>query len=152
MDIPIYPGGESTMEINLTNEDLLPTLKAILPMMKMGGLEKLNPDDIAEAFKDVQRIQVLQLDIKKTATESDIVDFYANKLPPGEWNKVFWQKAGKQGTFVVFVQGTGEKLYGYRVQSAVSDEKLIKRVQIVKTEGKIDYVKLLTIAAKLYMP
>jgi hypothetical protein len=152
MDIPVYPGGESTMEINLTNEDLLPTLKAILPMVKMGGLDKLNPDDLVAALRDVKRIEMLQLDIKKTATESDVVDFYAKKLPPGDWNKVFWQKAGKQGTIVLFVQGMGEQLYGFRVQSAVADEKPIKRVQIVKTEGKIDYVKLLTVAAKIYMP
>lgn len=152
MDIPVYPGGESTMEINLTNEDLLPTLKAILPMVKMAGMDKLNPDDLAAAFKDVKRIQMLQLDIKKTATEADIADFYAKKLPAGDWNKVFWQKTAKQGTLVLFVQGMGEKLYGFRVQSAMSDEKPIKRVQIVKTEGKIDYVKLLTVAAKMYMP
>jgi len=152
MDIPIYPGGESTMEINLTNEDLLPTLRAILPMVKMGGLDKINPDDIAVALKDVKRIEMLQLDIKKTATEAAVVDFYAKKLPAGDWNKVFWQKAGKQGTLVIFVQGLGEKLYGFRVQSAIADEKPIKRVQIVKTEGKIDYVKLLTVAAKMYMP
>lgn len=152
MDIPIYPGGESTMEINLTNEDLLPTLRAILPMVKMGGLDKINPDDIAVALKDVKRIQMLQLDIKRTATETDLADFYAKKLPAGDWNKVFWQKAGKQGTLVIFVQGMGEKLYGFRVQSAVADGKPIKRVQILKTEGKIDYVKLMTVAAKMYMP
>lgn len=152
MDIPIFPGGESTMEINLTDEDLLPTLQAILPMLKMGGLEKINPDDLTAALKDVKRVELLQLDIKKVATETEVADFYAKRLPAGNWNKVFWQKVGKQGTLVIFVQGMGEKLYGFRVQSAMADEKPIKRVQILKTEGKIDYVKLLTVAAKIYMP
>lgn len=152
MDIPVYPGGESTMEVSLTNDDLLPTLKVMLPMVKVPGLEKISPEDLASAFKDVKRIQVLQLDIKKAASEADVADYYAKKLPAGDWNKVFWQKAGKQGTLVIFVQGAGEKIYAYRVTSVVEDQKPIKRIQILKTEGKIDYVKLLTLAAKMYMP
>lgn len=152
MDIPVYAGGESTMEINLTNEDLLPTLQAVLPMVKLPKMDKLNMDDLAAVFKDVKRIEMLQLDIPKTATETQIVDFYTKKLPAGQWNKVFWNRAGKQGTIVLFVQGMGEKLYAFRVQSAMADDKPIKRVQIVKTEGMIDYKKLIMIAAKMYMP
>lgn len=152
MDIPIYAGGEATMEINLTNEDLLPTLQAILPMVKLPGMEKVDPNEIAAAFKDVQRIQMLQLEVAKQSTEEQIADFYGKKLPAGKWNKVFWQKIGKSGTLVLFVEGMGEKLYGFRVQSAMADDKPIKRVQILKAEGKLDYVKLLTVAAKMYMP
>lgn len=152
MDIPVYPGGESTMEINLTNDDLLPTLKAVLPLINMPGIDKLNLDDLGVALKDVKRIELLQVDIKKTATESDVADFYAKKIPSGAWNRVFWQRVGKQGTLALYVQGQGEKLYGFRVQSVVEDEKPVKKVQIVKTEGKIDYAKLMVVAAKMYMP
>ena len=155
MDIPIYTGGEATMEINLTDEDLLPVLQAMLPMMtqKMGPAgEKINFDEIAAALKDLKRLQVLQIDISKTATENDIAGFYAKNLPSGEWIRIFWQKLPKVGTVAFFVQGGGEKLYGFRVQQVMVDEKPIKRVQVVKTEGKIDFTKLLTIALKIYVP
>jgi len=155
MDIPVFPGGEATMEVNLTNDDLLSVLQAMLPMMtnKLGPAgDKINFDDVAAALKDVKRLEVLQLDISKTATESDIMIFYAKHLPSGEWSRVFWQKSPKLGTVAFFVQDGGEKLYGFRVQQVLEDKKPIKRVQIVKTEGKIDFTKLLTIALKIYMP
>lgn len=152
MDIPVYPGGEATMELNLTNEDLLPTLQVVLPMVKLPGVEKLNPDDLAAVFKDVKRIQMLQIEVAKSVSESEIADYYAKRLPAGAWNKVFWQRVPNQGTIAVFVQGLGEKLYGFRVQSTMVDDKPIKRVQILKAEGKLDYVKLISTAAKMYMP
>lgn len=156
MDIPIYPGGEATMEINLTNDDLLSVLQAMLPMLtqKMGPAgDKINFDDLAAALKDVTRLEILQLDISKTTTESEVSGFYAKNLPPsGQWTRIFWQKAPKLGTVAFYVQGGGEKLYGFRVQQVIEDKKPIKRVQIAKTEGKIDFVKLLAIALKIYAP
>lgn len=152
MDIPVYPGGEATMEINLTNEDLLPTIKAMLPMIKLGGIEdKIDLNDLDAALKDVKRVEVLQLDIKKSATDSQIGDFYAKNAPAGDWNRVFWQSLPKIGMMAVYVQGGGEKLYGFRVQSVVVDGKTIKRVFILKTEGKIDFMKVLTIAGKVFI-
>ena len=152
MDVPIYPGGEATMEVNLTSEDLLPTLKAMLPMMAGKMADKINFDDLDAALKDVKQVEVLQLDIKKDATDAQIADYYAKNVPAGEWNRVFWQKLPNAGTMAFYVQGGGEKLYGFRVQSAVVDEKQIKRVQILKTDGKIDFVKALQIAMKVFMP
>jgi len=151
MDIPVYPGGEANMEINLTNEDLLPTLQAMLPLLKIGGPEgAIDPNEIGAALKDVQRIQFLQLDIVKNPTGAAVADYYAKNLPAGQWSRVFWQKAGG-GTVAVYVQGAGEKLYGFRVTSEKADDKPIKRVQILKTEGKIDFAKLLTVAGKAFI-
>jgi len=151
MDIAIYPGGEATMEIDLSQDDLLPTLQAMLPMIKMGGPEgSINTDDIAAALKDVKRIEFLQLDIAKNPTDAQVADFYSKNLPAGQWNRVFWQKS-PQGTMALYVQGAGEKLYGFRVSQETSDSKPFKRVMILKTDGKIDYAKLLGIAAKVFM-
>lgn len=151
MDIPIYPGGEATMEINLTQDDLLPTLQALLPMIKIGGPEgAINPDDLAAALKDVTRLEFLQLDMAKNPTDTQVADFYAKNLPAGQWNRVFWQKSAK-GTVAVYVQGGGQKLYGFRVSQEMANDKPIKRVQIMKTEGKIDFAKLLAIASKVFM-
>jgi len=152
MDIPIYPGGEAAMEVNLTSEDLLPTLKAMLPMMAGKMADKINFDDVDAALKDVKQIEVLQLNIKKNATVAQIADYYAKNVPAGEWNRVFWQNLPNAGIVAFYVQGGGEKLYGFRVQSAVVDEKPIRRVQILKTDGKIDFVKVLMIAGKAFMP
>ena len=151
IDIPLYPSGEATMEINLTSDDLIPTLQAMLPMVAGKIADKISPDDLAAALKDVKRVEMLQVDITKTATEAQVVDYYAKNLPTGQWNRVFWQKWTK-GTMVFYIQGGGEMLYGFRVQQAMADGKPIKRVQIVKTEGKIDFVKVLTIAGKVFMP
>lgn len=150
IDIPVYPGGEATMEINLTSEDLLPTLQAMLPMIAGKLADQINPDDLTGALKDVKQIEMLQIDIAKTATETEVADYYAKNVPAGQWSRVFWQKSPKMGTMAFYVQGGGEKLYGFRVQQAMSDDKPVKRVQVVKTNGKIDFVKLLTIAAKLF--
>lgn len=152
IDIPIYPGGEPTMEIGLTNEDFLPTLQAVLPMLKLPNIDKLNPEDIAAALKDLKRVEMLQLEVPDRITEDQIAEFYGKKLPAGEWSRVFWQKLPKQGTMAVFVQGMGEKLYGFRVQSAKAGDEPVKRVQVLRTEGKVDFVKLLSTAAKMYMP
>jgi hypothetical protein len=152
MDIAVYPGGASTMEINLTNEDLLPTIKAMLPMVKLGGMEdKIDLNDLDAALKDVKRVEVLQLDIKKGATDSQIADYYAKNAPAGDWNRVFWQNLPSMGTMAVYVAGGGEQLYAFRVASAVVDGKTIKRVFIVRTEGKIDFMKVLTMAGKVFM-
>ena len=151
MDIAVYPGGEATMEINLTNDDLLPTLEAMLPLLKIGGPEgAIDPDQIGAALKDVQRIQFLQLDIAKNPAEAQVADYYAKNLPSGQWSRVFWQKA-PSSTVAFYVQGGGEKLYGFRVTQENADDKPIKRVQILKTEGKIDFAKLLATAGKLFL-
>jgi hypothetical protein len=151
MDIPAYPGGEATMEINLTDEDLLPTLKAMLPMMAGKMADKINFDDLDAALKDVKRVEALQVDIKKKVTDAEITDYYAKNVPAGEWSRVFWQNLPNIGTMAFYVAGGGEKLYGFRVQQAVVDEKPIKRVLIIKTEGKIDFAKALVIAGKVLL-
>jgi hypothetical protein len=148
--IPVYPGGESTMEISLADADLLPTLKAMLPMMKLGGLEKIDPNDLEAALKDVKLVEVLQVEVRTPASEAQIADFYSQKAPAGTWNQVFKQSTTKTA-MALFVQGAGEKLYGYRVQTAVEDTKPIKNPIIFRTEGKIDYVKALTIAGKMLL-
>lgn len=148
--LPIYPGGESTMEISLTDADLLPTLKAMLPMMKLGGLEKIDPNDLEAALKDVKLVEVQQVEVRTPASEMQIADFYTQKAPAGVWNQVFRQSTSK-GSMALFVQGAGEKLYGYRVQPAVEDNKPVKKAIIFRTEGKIDYVKALTIAGKMLL-
>jgi len=151
LDIPIYPGGESTMEVDLSNQDLIPMIKAMLPMMtgKMGSLaEKINPDDLTAAIKDVKRVEVMQVEVTKNATEADVSDYYAKHIPVGQWSRIFWQRQSSMGTIAIFMQGTGDAMYGYQVQSAVVDGKPVKKILVAKTEGKVDYAKLLAIASK----
>ena len=153
MDLPLYPGGESTMELNLTNEDILPMVKTLIPMLagKMGAVaDKINPDDIAAILADVKRIEFQQVDITKAVTENDVADYYAKSVPNGDWNRVFWQKNNSAGTIAVFVQGGGEAIYGFRVQSLNVDNKPVKRVMVAKSIGKIDYTKLITLASKFF--
>ena len=150
MDVPVYPGGEATMEVNLTSEDLLPTLKAMLPMMAGKMADKINFDDLDMALRDVKRIELLQVDIKKNATESQIADYYVKNAPAGEWSRVFWQSL-PTGAMAFYVAGGGEQFYGFRVQSSVVEGKTTKRALIVRTEGKIDFMKVMAIAGKMFV-
>lgn len=151
MDIAVYPGGEATMEINLTQEDIVPTLQAMLPLLRIGGAENaVDPEDIAAVLRDVKRIEFLQVDIAKNPPGDAVADFYARNLPVGRWNRVFWQRS-PAGILALYVQSGGEKLYGFRVTQQKADDKIIKRVQAFKTEGKIDYAKLIATAAKVLM-
>lgn len=152
IDIPVYPGGETAMEVNLSNEDILPTMKAMLPMLSgnLGSIaQKLDVNELAAVLKDVKRIEVLQIDINKgNATQADVAAYYGKNLPAGNWNKVFWQNTPKMGTIAVYALGAGDSLYGFRVQTLKVDGKPAKQVMAVKIEGKIDFAKLLTIAQK----
>lgn len=153
MDLPTYPGGESTMEVNLSNEDILPMVKAMLPLMgdKLGKLaEQISPEEIADVLKDVTQIEFRQVDIAKPGVaERDIADFYSKHLPTGNWNRVFLQSLGSSGTIAVYAQPGGEMLYGFRVRTVKQDDKLIKRAEVAKIDGKIDYAKLIALAAKV---
>jgi hypothetical protein len=152
MDLPVYPGGESTMEINLTNEDILPMIKAVLPLMgdKLGKLaDEVSAEDISDVLKDIKRIEFLQMEVYKTdVSESNITDFYVKNLPDGKWNRIFLQSSAPKGTMAIYFQPGAETLYGYRVSTVKQDSKMIKRIEVLKTEGKIDYVKLINLAGK----
>ncbi|MHB9036872.1 MAG: DUF2059 domain-containing protein [Armatimonadota bacterium] len=153
MDLPIYPGAETAMEINMTSEDILPMAKAMLPMLsgKLGPmLDKIDPVELADVFKDVKQIEMVQLDVNNTkVTENDMIGFYAKNIPSGEWNKVFWQSNAKSGTIALYAQTGFEGMYGFRARSIVVDSKPVKRVEVAKIRGKIDYIKLLQMASKL---
>ncbi|MCE5197957.1 MAG: hypothetical protein ABFD54_06755 [Armatimonadota bacterium] len=152
LDLKVYPGGESSMEINMGNEDILPMLKAMLPMLsgKMGAvLDKLDPNDLAAILKDVTQIEMIQVDISKSGVaEKDVADFYGKNIPAGQWNRVFWQ-AAPTGTVAVYSQAGAEALYGFRVRTIKNGEQTVKRAEVAKIQGKIDYVKLIQLAGKL---
>lgn len=151
MDIPLYPGGESTMEINMGQADILPMLRTMLPLLsgKAGSLlGQINVDDISAVLKDVTQMEFLQVEVAKSAVkESDVADFYAKKLPEGKWTRVFRQS--KSGVMSVFVQSGMNAIYGYRVQTIKVDGKPVKQAQVAKILGKIDYAKLMEIASKI---
>lgn len=152
MDLPIYPGSETAMEINMTSEDILPMVKAMIPLFgdRLGKLgEKISADDIGSVLKDITRIQVLQLDVAKAGVnESDVVAYYTKNMPSGKWSRLFYQSVRPAGTVALFSQNGAGTLYGFRVRTVTVDDKPIKRIEIAKTEGKIDFVKLLTLAGK----
>lgn len=150
VDVPIYPGGESTMEISLTQDDLLPTLQAMLPMMGGKFADKIDFNEVAAALKDVKRVQYITVDIVKPTSFDSIADFYTKKMPAGDWTRVFWQKSSS-GVAAVYIQGQGEKLYAYRLAESKVEGKPIKQISVLKTEGKIDFAKVVTIAGKLFM-
>lgn len=157
MDLPIYPDGEVTMEINMTNEDILPTIKAMLPLIgaKFGDkLEGINAEDLAAIFKDVNRIQVVQVEVaKQGVTSKDVAQYYATNTPKGDWSRVFMQSAGTKGSIALYTQGAGANmaLYGFKIDEKVVDGKPTTRALVVKTDGMLDLAKLVTIAAQFFI-
>ena len=153
IDIPVYPGGETTLEINLTGEEFLPVMQTMLALLsgKMGELvDKIKPEDIVEALKDLKRIEVLQIDVPgSSVTELDVAAFYSKNIPSGKWNKVFWQSSNTLGTVAVYFQEHFRGLYGFRVSTAKVQGKPVTQVTVGKVDGKVDFVKLLTLAGKL---
>jgi hypothetical protein len=154
IDLPSLAGGEVTMEINMTSDDILPTVKAMLPLL-MNNIgkdsDKIDADEVASAFQDVKRIELLQVDYSKPdKSETDIAAFYAKNVPAGDYTRVFWQSKKISGTISVYSSPGGEKLYLFRVRTVVEEEKAIKRIEVAKTEGKIDYAKLIPIAMRFF--
>lgn len=156
VDFPVYPNADVTMEINMGNADILPMLKAMLPMMSGHSakiFENINVDDLGAVLKDVTQIEFLQMDVTKAGVnESDIAGFYGKKLPEGKWSRVYWQSIPKQGTLAVYAQSNMEAIYGYQVQTVSIDGKPGKRVMVAKIVGKIDFAKLISIATKAFAP
>jgi hypothetical protein len=153
MDLPVYPGAETALEVNMSNEDILPMAKAMLPMLsgKLGPmLDKINIDELADVLKDVKQIEMIQLDVNDTkVTEKDVVEFYTKNIPSGQWNRVLWQAGHNLGTIGLYAQTGVEGLYGFRARSIAVDGKQVKRVEVVKIMGKIDYTKLILIGSKI---
>ena len=151
MDLPVYPGGSSTMEINMTSEEILTMLQAMIPLAgeKFGKLgEAVNPESIADILKDVKRIEYLQVDVSQPGVKEDqIAAFYVKKLPPGRWSRVLWLAGGQSGAVALYSQPNTEQLYGFRVASVNLEGKTIRRADVLKIEGRIDYVKALKMAA-----
>ena len=151
MDLPVYPGGSSTMEINVTSEELLQMMQAMIPLAgdKLGKLgEVINPESISDILKDVRRIEYLQVDIPQPGVKEDqIAAFYAKKLPAGRWSRVLWLTDSRSGAAALYSQPNTEQLYGFRVTSVKAEKKTIKRADILKIEGRIDYAKALKLAA-----
>lgn len=154
MDLAVYPGAETIMEVNLTNEDILPMAKAMIPLMgdRLGKLaEIVQPEDIAAIFKDVTRLEFLQLEVNKAGVaEKDLINFYSNKLPEGQWNKLFYQSGSESGTVSIYAKNGMSGIYGFRIRTISSDNKPVKRIDIIKSEGKIDFVKILTLAGQYF--
>lgn len=154
--IPAYPGSEVGMEINMSNADILPMIKAMAPLLtgKTADIfQKINPDDLAAIFKDVSRIELIQFDVGKSGvTEQNIAYFYLKNVPEGKWSRVFWQTNPKTGIIGAFVQEGMSGVYGFKIESARIDGKLVRKGSVLKLSGKIDFQKVLELAAKVALP
>lgn len=152
VDLPVFPGGETTLEVNLTSEDVQAALEAALPLL--GNRFALPPDlkaeDVAAIFAGIRRIQVTQVEVrKKGVSESDVAAFYAKNLPAGNWNRVFWQAGGPMGSVALYVCNGAEGIYGFRIDSKTEDGQPVRRALVGLIEGHIDFTKLLQLAARL---
>ncbi|MCX8052423.1 MAG: hypothetical protein N3B12_01330 [Armatimonadetes bacterium] len=153
LDLRVYPGGSSTMEINMTSEEFLQMLQVTLPIIgpvlgKFG--EMLVPEAVGDVLKDVKRIEFLQVDVaQKGVTNEQIAKFYAKNLPPGRWSRVLWMFEAQSGAIGLYSQQNTDQLYGFYVSTVTVDGKRIKRATVVKIEGRVDYAKLVELVTSM---
>jgi hypothetical protein len=147
--IPTYPGAQVMMEINMNNEDLA----TLLPMFISGAgdmVAGINEDDITDVLKNIIRVEYLQLESSKAGVDiAKLASFYNQKIPAGKWNKVFYMKSKNGQVISVFAQSDMAELYGYRMQTVKIDGKSVNKMDVARIEGKIDFQKLMKIAAPI---
>ncbi len=152
LDIPVYPGGSTTMEVNMTAEELMNLITAIMPSIaeKFGPLGMaISPEELADVVRDVRRIQYVQVDVPKSSITLDqIADFYSKKLPRGEWSRVIWMR-DEASAATLYAQPNTRQIYGFRVSSTKQDDTIVRQAQVFKLEGKVDYVKAVKLFAKV---
>lgn len=149
MDLAVYPGSETMMEVNLSAEDIQPMIQATLPLLTHGGgAHSLNPDDLTAALKDVKRIEYVQLDLDKPRTTLQMVaDYYIRNIPDGKWSRVYYTSSA-DSTLAVYASPALDSYYGFRARTKTIDGRQTKEIDVAKLVGKIDFSKLLSLAAK----
>lgn len=149
VSIPVYPGVQVNMEINMNNEDLA----TLLPMFMSGAgdiAEGISEDDIADMLKNITRVEYLQMESSKPGVDlSKLVSFYNKNIPAGNWHKVFYMKSKDGQVVSVYAQSDMAELFGYRMQTVKVDGKTVNKMDVARIEGKIDFQKLITIAGPM---
>lgn len=152
LDIPVYPGGSMTMEVNVTAGELMNLIAAIMPSVaeKFGPFGMaISPEELADVVRDVRRIQYVQVDVPKASTTLDqIADFYLKKLPLGQWSRVLWMR-DETSAAALYAQPNTRQIYGFRVSSIKQDGSTVRQAQVFKLEGKVDYVKAVKLFARV---
>lgn len=152
MDLAVFPGAEVTMEMNLTSEDIMPMLQAMLPLMgdSMGGIARaVKPEEIADVLKDIRRLEVLQVEVRRARTTLDeISSFYGKNLPDGQWRRVFYSSDDKSST-AIYADPASQSYYGFRTRTKTDGSKTIKEALAAKVVGSIDIRQALALAARL---
>lgn len=153
--LPVYPGCEPTLEMDLGSDELAAALDFALPMLagKYNLPADLKPEDVAVIFADVRRIQALQVEVDKPkTTESDVAAFYADRLPEGTWSRVFWQNQGSGGIAALYMRSGGDGIYGFRIDTKKSGNMQMPRALVILAEGRLDIARLLALGAKVFGP
>lgn len=149
ISIPVYPGAQAVMEVNMTNEELL----SLLPVFASGAakqLEGISEEDISSVLKDVKQVEYMQMECsKKGISIAKLTAFYNQKIPDGKWNRVFYSKAADGQVVAVYAQENVNELYGYRMRAVKIDGKMVNKMDVARITGKIDFEKLLSIAGPL---
>lgn len=153
MDIVAYPGSEIAMEVNMSNEDILPMLQALLPLLGAGKPElsqALNPEEISLILRDVRSVQYLQLEVRQGKSGiGQIADFYSTKLPGGGWSKVFY-KASPDTVMAIYADPKAQAYYGFRARGITVDGKRMNQVDVARLAGRVDLVGLVKVAMRFF--
>ncbi len=152
IDLPVYPGAEVTMEVNLGAEDIVPMVEATLPLVISGRPELaqvLRPEDLGRILKDVKKVELLQLELDKPKTTlQQIAAHYTAKLPDGRWRRAYYSSVA-QKALVVYASPGAEAYYGFRIRGRAVDGRQITQIEVARVVGRIDLPGLVKLAAKL---
>jgi len=171
--LPVYPGSEVELELNLTQNDFLPVIKqwiGLAPAMLAGALSQgtvngpdrsgdsgdgaaVNPlaglmteemvKEIQEVMAGLEQVSVIAYKHPKGATPDRIADMYMQKLGLSKGWQQTLRVSQKEAAVRLYVKPDLSAMFG----TVVSDG----RVAALRTDGKVDFAKLGALAAK-YLP
>lgn len=154
--IPVYPKGKVTMEINLSNQDLLPLIQGTLftamhesakagpestkpategtpsavPNIGAMGIDEATVKELQAALAGLNKVSVVGYTVPSSVFPESVADFYVGKLALNKgWNKLFQGVMGK-GLAIVYARPNAESVFGLMVSP--------QSVTVARTFGRID--------------
>ncbi len=143
LEIPVYPGGQRTLELRLTERDFLPWVRAffvsLAEVAKAKGM-KVSPEEVEEAVSKLKEVKAEGFAYPREYART-LLEFYGQKFPSKEgWRTIVWLLLPDNSfALLVKVRGEMEELFAFGAKG----EKLITHALVVRTEGLPDVGVLL---------
>ena len=151
--LPVHKDAKPVMEVNVGIEDILPAFQSAMPLAArvLGrSLDERDSAEVVKALENVTHLAAIQWDIPASkATDNAIIRFLIDKRPGREYAKVLSHNHKTLGIVQVYAKPGGESLYMFHISKVEENGVKIKRVEVARLEGRVEYFRLVPIIQKL---